>query len=156
MIASLLLFAGAVGKSAQFPLHVWLPDAMEGPTPVSALIHAATMVNAGVYLVARANPSSRDAPQAPCCVVAGIGIFTAILAAAIALTQNDIKKVLAYSTVSQLGYMFSALGIGAWVAAIFHLVTHGFFKGLLFLGSGSVIHGASTASRTCARWAGCG
>jgi NADH-quinone oxidoreductase subunit L len=140
-IIALLLFAGAVGKSAQFPLHVWLPDAMEGPTPVSALIHAATMVNAGVYMVARANPIFAEAPTAMW-VVAGIGTFTAILAAAIALTQNDIKKVLAYSTVSQLAYMFLALGIGAWTAAIFHLVSHGFFKGLLFMGSGSVIHGA--------------
>jgi NADH-quinone oxidoreductase subunit L len=141
-IIALLLFAGAVGKSAQFPLHVWLPDAMEGPTPVSALIHAATMVNAGVYMVARANPIFAESPVAMW-VVAGIGVFTAIFAAAIALTQNDIKKVLAYSTVSQLAYMFFALGIGAWVAAIFHLVSHGFFKGLLFMGSGSVIHGAS-------------
>jgi NADH-quinone oxidoreductase subunit L len=140
-LIALLLFAGAVGKSAQFPLHVWLPDAMEGPTPVSALIHAATMVNAGVYMVARANPIFAEAPTAML-VVAIIGTFTAILAAAIALTQNDIKKVLAYSTVSQLAYMFLALGIGAWVAAIFHLVSHGFFKGLLFMGSGSVIHGA--------------
>jgi NADH-quinone oxidoreductase subunit L len=140
-IIALLLFAGAVGKSAQFPLHVWLPDAMEGPTPVSALIHAATMVNAGVYMVARANPIFAEAPTAMW-VVASIGVFTAIFAAAIALTQNDIKKVLAYSTVSQLAYMFFALGIGAWVAAIFHLVSHGFFKGLLFMGSGSVIHGA--------------
>jgi NADH-quinone oxidoreductase subunit L len=140
-VIALLLFAGAVGKSAQFPLHVWLPDAMEGPTPVSALIHAATMVNAGVYLVARANPIFAESPTAMW-VVATIGVFTAIFAAAIALTQNDIKKVLAYSTVSQLAYMFFALGIGAWVAAIFHLVSHGFFKGLLFMGSGSVIHGA--------------
>jgi len=140
-IIALLLFAGAVGKSAQFPLHVWLPDAMEGPTPVSALIHAATMVNAGVYMVARANPIFAEAPIAMW-TVAIIGTFTAIFAAAIALTQNDIKKVLAYSTVSQLAYMFLALGIGAWVAAIFHLVSHGFFKGLLFMGSGSVIHGA--------------
>jgi len=140
-VIALLLFAGAVGKSAQFPLHVWLPDAMEGPTPVSALIHAATMVNAGVYMVARANPIFAEAPTAMW-VVAIIGVFTAIFAAAIALTQNDIKKVLAYSTVSQLAYMFFALGIGAWVAAIFHLVSHGFFKGLLFMGSGSVIHGA--------------
>jgi NADH-quinone oxidoreductase subunit L len=140
-IIALLLFAGAVGKSAQFPLHVWLPDAMEGPTPVSALIHAATMVNAGVYMVARANPIFIEAPTAMW-TVAIIGTFTAIFAAAIALTQNDIKKVLAYSTVSQLAYMFLALGIGAWVAAIFHLVAHGFFKGLLFMGSGSVIHGA--------------
>jgi NADH-quinone oxidoreductase subunit L len=141
-VIALLLFAGAVGKSAQFPLHVWLPDAMEGPTPVSALIHAATMVNAGVYMVARANPIFAESPVAMW-TVASIGSFTAIFAAAIALTQNDIKKVLAYSTVSQLAYMFFALGIGAWVAAIFHLVSHGFFKGLLFMGSGSVIHGAS-------------
>jgi NADH-quinone oxidoreductase subunit L len=138
-IIALLIFAGAVGKSAQFPLHVWLPDAMEGPTPVSALIHAATMVNAGVYLVARANPIFAAAPDVMV-IVAGIGIFTAILAASIAMTQTDIKRVLAYSTLSQLGYMFASLGVGAWVAAIFHLMTHGFFKGLLFLGSGSVIH----------------
>ena len=136
----LLLFCGAMGKSAQFPLHVWLPDAMEGPTPVSALIHAATMVNAGVYLVARSSPLFAHAPEA-LILVAAVGIFTAIFAASIALTQNDIKRVLAYSTLSQLGYMFAALGVGAWTAAIFHLVTHGFFKGLLFLGSGSVIHG---------------
>ncbi len=128
-----------MGKSAQFPLHVWLPDAMEGPTPVSALIHAATMVNAGVYLVARANPIFGHAQEAMV-VVAAIGIFTAILAASIAFTQTDIKRVLAYSTLSQLGYMFAALGVGAWTAAIFHLMAHGFFKGLLFLDSGSVIH----------------
>jgi NADH-quinone oxidoreductase subunit L len=138
-LIALLIFAGAVGKSAQFPLHVWLPDAMEGPTPVSALIHAATMVNAGVYLVARANPIFASAPQVMA-AVAAIGIFTAILAASIAMTQNDIKRVLAYSTLSQLGYMFASLGVGAFTAAIFHLMTHGFFKGLLFLGSGSVIH----------------
>jgi NADH-quinone oxidoreductase subunit L len=136
---ALLVFAGAMGKSAQFPLHVWLPDAMEGPTPVSALIHAATMVNAGVYLVARANPLFASTPDAML-IVAVIGIFTAILAASIAMTQTDIKRVLAYSTLSQLGYMFAALGVGAFTAAIFHLMTHGFFKGLLFLGSGSVIH----------------
>ena len=136
---ALLLFCGAVGKSAQFPLHVWLPDAMEGPTPVSALIHAATMVNAGVYFIARANPIFVEAPTAMV-VVAAIGIFTAILAASIAFTQRDIKRVLAYSTLSQLGYMFAGLGVGAYVAAIFHLMTHGFFKGLLFLDSGSVIH----------------
>ena len=136
---ALLVFCGAVGKSAQFPLHVWLPDAMEGPTPVSALIHAATMVNAGVYLVARANPIFALAPGVMV-IVAAIGIFTAILAASIAFTQTDIKRVLAYSTVSQLGYMFAALGVGAFAAAIFHLMAHGFFKGLLFLGSGSVIH----------------
>ena len=138
-IISLLIFAGAMGKSAQFPLHVWLPDAMEGPTPVSALIHAATMVNAGVYLVTRVNPIFAHAPSA-LVVVAAIGIFTAILAASIAMTQTDIKRVLAYSTLSQLGYMFAAFGVGAWTAAIFHLMTHGFFKGLLFLDSGSVIH----------------
>jgi NADH-quinone oxidoreductase subunit L len=138
-LIALLVFCGAVGKSAQFPLHVWLPDAMEGPTPVSALIHAATMVNAGVYLVARANPLFGAASEAMV-VVAAIGIFTAILAASIAMTQTDIKRVLAYSTLSQLGYMFAALGVGAWTAAIFHLMTHGFFKGLLFLDSGSVIH----------------
>jgi NADH-quinone oxidoreductase subunit L len=138
-LVALLVFAGAMGKSAQFPLHVWLPDAMEGPTPVSALIHAATMVNAGVYLVARANPLFAHAQEAMV-VVAAIGIFTAILAASIAFTQTDIKRVLAYSTLSQLGYMFAALGVGAFMAAIFHLMTHGFFKGLLFLGSGSVIH----------------
>jgi len=138
-IIALLVFAGAMGKSAQFPLHVWLPDAMEGPTPVSALIHAATMVNAGVYLVARANQLFAHSLEAMS-IVAGIGIFTAILAASIAFTQTDIKRVLAYSTLSQLGYMFAALGVGAFTAAIFHLMAHGFFKGLLFLGSGSVIH----------------
>ncbi len=136
---ALLVFCGAVGKSAQFPLHVWLPDAMEGPTPVSALIHAATMVNAGVYLIARVNPIFGHA-QGAMVVVAAIGIFTALLAASIAFTQTDIKRVLAYSTLSQLGYMFAALGVGAWVGAIFHLMAHGFFKGLLFLDSGSVIH----------------
>ncbi len=136
---ALLIFAGAMGKSAQFPLHVWLPDAMEGPTPVSALIHAATMVNAGVYLVARTNPIFASAPESMA-IVAAIGIFTALLAASIAMTQTDIKRVLAYSTLSQLGYMFASLGVGAFTAAIFHLMTHGFFKGLLFLGSGSVIH----------------
>ena len=139
VVVALLVFAGAMGKSAQFPLHVWLPDAMEGPTPVSALIHAATMVNAGVYLVARANGLFAAAPSA-LVVVAAIGIFTSILAASIAMTQTDIKRVLAYSTLSQLGYMFAALGVGAFTAAIFHLMTHGFFKGLLFLDSGSVIH----------------
>ena len=139
MFIALLIFAGAMGKSAQFPLHVWLPDAMEGPTPVSALIHAATMVNAGVYLLARTNPIFAYASSA-LVIVAAIGIFTAILAASIAMTQTDIKRVLAYSTLSQLGYMFAAFGVGAWTAAIFHLMTHGFFKGLLFLGSGSVIH----------------
>ena len=139
---ALLILCGAVGKSAQFPLHVWLPDAMEGPTPVSALIHAATMVNAGVYLVARCNPIFGAAPGVMV-VVAAIGIFTAVLAASIAFTQTDIKRVLAYSTLSQLGYMFASLGVGAWTAAIFHLMSHGFFKGLLFLDSGSVIHAMS-------------
>lgn len=135
----LLLFMGAMGKSAQFPLHVWLPDAMEGPTPVSSLIHAATMVNAGVYMVARSSPLFYESENAMF-IVALVGAFTAIFAASIGLVQNDIKKVLAYSTVSQLGYMFTALGVGAWTAGMFHLVAHGFFKGLLFLCSGSVIH----------------
>ena len=135
----LLLFVGAVGKSAQFPLHVWLPDAMEGPTPVSALIHAATMVNAGVYMVARSYPLFIHSETAML-VVMIVGTFTAIYAAYIAITQNDIKKVIAYSTISSLGFMFMALGAGAWVAGIFYLFAHGFFKGLLFLCSGSVIH----------------
>lgn len=138
----LLLFTGAIGKSAQFPLYVWLPDAMAGPTPVSALIHAATMVTAGVYMVVRSNFFYSLSPEAMH-VVAIIGGFTALFAATIGLVQNDIKKVLAYSTVSQLGFMFLAAGVGAYVAAIFHLVTHAFFKGLLFLGSGSVIHSMS-------------
>ena len=133
------LFIGATGKSAQIPLYTWLPDAMEGPTPVSALIHAATMVTAGVYMVARSNFIYQMAPQAMT-VVAVIGALTAFFAASIALVQNDIKRVLAYSTVSQLGYMFLALGVGAFAAGIFHLMTHAFFKALLFLGSGSVIH----------------
>ncbi len=137
-----LLFVGAIGKSAQFPLYVWLPDAMEGPTPVSALIHAATMVTAGVYMVARNNALYSMAPEVGQ-VVASIGIFTALFAASIGLVQDDIKKVLAYSTVSQLGYMFAAVGLGAYVAGVFHLMTHAFFKGLLFLGSGSVIHAMS-------------
>ena len=135
----LLLFAGAVGKSAQIPLYVWLPDAMEGPTPVSALIHAATMVTAGVYMVARMNPLFSRAPQAML-VVAIIGGLTAFYSATIGLTQTDIKKVLAYSTVSQLGYMFLGCGVGAYAAGVFHVMTHAFFKGLLFLGAGSVIH----------------
>lgn len=142
LAVSLLLFMGAMGKSAQFPLHVWLPDAMEGPTPVSALIHAATMVTAGVYMVARSSVIFASAPTAML-VVGIIGTFTALFAATVGIAQNDIKRVLAYSTVSQLGYMFMALGVGAWVAAIFHLVTHAFFKALLFLGSGSVIHAMS-------------
>src|SRR5437667_725362 len=139
---ALLLFVGATGKSAQIPLYVWLPDAMEGPTPVSALIHAATMVTAGVYMVVRMNAIYRLAPLAMD-VVAVIGVVTAIFAASMALVQNDIKKVLAYSTISQLGYMFLALGVGAFAAGIFHLMTHAFFKALLFLGAGSVIHAMS-------------
>jgi len=139
---ALLLFVGAIGKSAQIPLYVWLPDAMEGPTPVSALIHAATMVTAGVYMVARMNAVYQLAPFAMD-VVAIVGAITAIFAASMALVQNDIKKVLAYSTISQLGYMFLALGVGAFAAGIFHLMTHAFFKALLFLGAGSVIHAMS-------------
>src|SRR5881628_3218025 len=138
----LLLFAGAAGKSAQFPLYVWLPDAMEGPTPVSALIHAATMVTAGVYMVARSNVLFTLAPLT-LAIVAVVGAFTAMLAASIGLVQNDIKRVLAYSTVSQLGYMVLALGVGAYWVAVFHLFTQAFFKALLFLGSGSVIHAMS-------------
>jgi NADH-quinone oxidoreductase subunit L len=138
----ILFFIGATGKSAQIPLYVWLPDAMEGPTPVSALIHAATMVTAGVYMVARSNALYVLAPEAMA-LVAGIGAATALWAASIALVQNDIKRVLAYSTVSQLGYMFLACGVGAFAAGIFHLMTHAFFKALLFLGAGSVIHAMS-------------
>ena len=146
-IIGLLLFIGTVGKSAQWPLHIWLPDAMEGPTPVSAMIHAATMVSAGVYMVIRMFPliSAGWVEGMPLnttmSVIAFIGAFTALFAATIAVAQNDIKRVLAYSTISQLGFMIAALGIGAYVAAAFHLVTHAFFKALLFLGSGSVIHG---------------
>jgi NADH-quinone oxidoreductase subunit L len=138
-IITLLLFIGATGKSAQIPLYTWLPDAMAGPTPVSALIHAATMVTAGVYMIARSNVLYSLAPLTQN-VVAITGAATALLAATIAMKQNDIKKVLAYSTVSQLGYMFLALGTGAYVASVFHVMTHAFFKALLFLGSGSVIH----------------
>ena len=138
-IICLLLFTGAIGKSAQLPLYVWLPDAMEGPTPVSALIHAATMVTAGVYMVARMNPLFSRAPFAMF-VVALVGAVTAFYAATIGLMQTDIKKVLAYSTVSQLGYMFLGLGVGSYAAGVFHLMTHAFFKGLLFLAAGSVIH----------------
>lgn len=138
-LIAILLFIGAIGKSGQFPLHTWLPDAMEGPTPVSALIHAATMVAAGVYLVAYVYPIFL-ASEAALLVVASIGGFTAIFAASIALTQKDIKRILAYSTVSQLGYMMLALGTAGYVASIFHLTTHAFFKALLFLGAGSVIH----------------
>ena len=140
--ATLLLFVGACGKSAQIPLYIWLPDAMEGPTPVSALIHAATMVTAGVYMVARSNALFVLAPKTML-VVAIVGALTALFAASIGLVQNDIKRVLAYSTVSQLGYMFLALGVGAFAAGVFHVFTHAFFKALLFLGAGSVIHAMS-------------
>lgn len=145
-LIGILIFIGTIGKSAQFPLHVWLPDAMEGPTPVSAMIHAATMVSAGVYLVIRTYPimaagAEHGALTTPMMVMAVIGAFTAIFAATIAVAQNDIKRVLAYSTISQLGFMIAALGVGGYIAATFHLVTHAFFKALLFLGSGSVIHG---------------
>jgi NADH-quinone oxidoreductase subunit L len=145
-LIAILLFIGTIGKSAQWPLHVWLPDAMEGPTPVSAMIHAATMVSAGVYAVIRMFPLLTAGYEGhgltpEMTFVAFIGTFTAIFAATIAVAQNDIKRVLAYSTISQLGFMIAALGIGAYVAAAFHLITHAFFKALLFLGSGSVIHG---------------
>ena len=138
-LITLLLFIGATGKCAQIPLYVWLPDAMEGPTPVSALIHAATMVTAGVYMIGRNAVLFSHAPQT-LAIVAVIGVATALMAGTIALVQNDIKRVLAYSTVSQLGYMFLAMGVGAFSAGIFHLYTHAFFKALLFLGSGAVIH----------------
>ncbi len=138
-LITLLLFVGATGKSAQIPLFVWLPDAMEGPTPVSALIHAATMVTAGVYMIGRNAVLFSHAPQT-LAIIAVIGTATALMAGTIALVQNDIKRVLAYSTVSQLGYMFLAMGVGAFGAGIFHLYTHAFFKALLFLGSGAVIH----------------
>lgn len=141
-VVCLLLFMGAMGKSAQVPLHTWLPDAMEGPTPVSALIHAATMVTAGVFMLARLSPLF-ELSHSALTVVTFIGAFTAIFAATVGLVQNDIKRVIAYSTCSQLGYMFVALGVGAYGAAIFHLFTHAFFKALLFLGSGSVIHAVS-------------
>ncbi|WP_440982114.1 NADH-quinone oxidoreductase subunit L, partial [Shinella sumterensis] len=138
-VICLLLFMGSMGKSAQFLLHTWLPDAMEGPTPVSALIHAATMVTAGVFMVARLSPLFETSPVALTVVIV-IGAITAFFAATVGLVQNDIKRVIAYSTCSQLGYMFVALGIGAYGAAVFHLFTHAFFKALLFLGAGSVIH----------------
>ncbi len=138
-VIGLLIFCGAVGKSGQFPLHVWLPDAMEGPTPVSALIHAATMVAAGVFLMARVYPLLTPGALN---VIAFTGAITALMGALIAVAQNDIKRILAFSTVSQLGYMMLAIGVGSWVAAIFHLLTHAFFKALLFLGAGSVIHAA--------------
>ncbi len=141
MVAGLGIFCGCVGKSAQFPLHVWLPDAMEGPTPVSALIHAATMVAAGVYLVGRFYPVFT--PEV-LLVIACVGCITLFMAATIALTATDIKRVLAYSTVSQLGFMMLALGVGGWLAGMFHLFTHAFFKSLLFLCSGSVIHACGT------------
>src|SRR4029079_8624908 len=136
---TLLLFLGATGKSAQLPLYVWLPDAMEGPTPVSALIHAATMVTAGVYMIGRKAVLFSHAPHT-LESVAVVGCLTALMAGTIGLVQNDIKRVLAYSTVSQLGYMFLAMGVGAFSGGIFHLYTHAFFKALLFLGSGAVIH----------------
>ena len=138
---AVMLFVGAIGKSAQFPLYLWLPDAMAGPTPVSALIHAATMVTSGIYLLTRVNPIIADAADWVPTLIAWTGAGTALFAATIAVAQRDIKKVLAYSTVSQLGYMFLAVGSGAYVAAVFHMITHAFFKALLFLGSGSVIHG---------------
>jgi NADH-quinone oxidoreductase subunit L len=140
-VIALMLFVGAIGKSAQFPLYLWLPDAMAGPTPVSALIHAATMVTSGIYLLTRVNPIIADAADWVPTLIAWTGAGTALFAATIAVAQRDIKKVLAYSTVSQLGYMFLAVGCGAYVAAVFHMITHAFFKALLFLGSGSVIHG---------------
>ena len=136
-----MLFIGAIGKSAQIPLFIWLPDAMAGPTPVSALIHAATMVTAGVYLLVRVNPILAASADWLPWVIAIVGCATAFLAATIAIAQTDIKKVLAYSTVSQLGYMFLAVGSGGYSAAIFHMITHAFFKACLFLGAGSVIHG---------------
>ena len=143
---AVLLFVGATGKSAQFPLYVWLPDAMEGPTPVSALIHAATMVAAGVYLIARVYPlmqagSLAGGTTTALTVVTWVGASTAVFAALIAVAQNDIKRILAYSTISQLGYMMAGLGMGGVAVGIFHLITHAFFKALLFLGAGSVIHG---------------
>ena len=143
VVAALLLLGGAVGKSAQLPLQVWLPDAMAGPTPISALLHAATMVTAGVYLIARTHVLFSLAPAAQF-AVAVVGAVTLLLAGFSALTQHDIKRVLAYSTVSQIGYMFLALGVGAWQAAMFHFVTHAFFKALLFLGAGVIINALMT------------
>lgn len=143
-VMALMLFTGTVGKSAQFPLHVWLPNAMEGPTPVSAVIHAAAMVSAGVYMVIRIFPlisAGIEGNPGVMIIIAGIGAFTAFMAATIAMAQDDVKGVLAYSTISQLGFMIAAIGIGAYIAAAFHLITHAFFKALLFLGSGSIIHG---------------
>src|SRR5690606_19056582 len=141
-LITILLFIAATGKSAQLPLFTWLPDAMAGPTPVSALIHAATMVTAGIYMIVRSNVLFALAPLTMD-IIAVVGLATAIIAAIIALTQTDIKKVLAYSTVSQLGYMFLGLGVGAFTGAFFHVITHAFFKALLFLGAGSVIHAMS-------------
>ena len=143
-LIAVLIFFGTIGKSAQFPLHVWLPDAMEGPTPVSAMIHAATMVSAGVFLVVRMYPLffvAGETSPGSMQFVAMVGAFTALFASFIAVAQWDIKRVLAYSTIAQLGFMIAALGTGAYVAGLFHLITHAFFKALLFLGSGSVIHG---------------
>lgn len=153
-LAGLLLFLGAVGKSAQIPLMVWLPDAMAGPTPVSALIHAATMVTAGVYLIARSSFLYSVLPDVSY-AIAVVGLLTAAYGALSAFGQTDIKKIVAYSTISQLGYMFLAAGVGAYWVALFHVFTHAFFKALLFLASGSVIH-ALGASRTCARWGASG
>src|SRR6267378_2478082 len=137
-LACILLFIGAMGKSAQIPLHTWLPDAMEGPTPVSALIHAATMVTAGVYLIARTHPIFEQARTVEL-VAAGLGALTLLVAGLVALVQTDIKRVIAYSTVSQIGYMFLGAGVGAYANSMFHLMTHAFFKALLFLGAGVVI-----------------
>src|SRR5947208_15870234 len=154
-IISLLIFCGAIGKSGQVPLHVWLPDAMEGPTPVSALIHAATMVAAGVFLVARVYPLISGDPtgavtnSATLQVVTWVGVITAVFAATIAVAQNDIKRILAYSTVSQLGFMMLGLGVGGVAVGMFHLLTHGFFKALLFMGAGSVIHGCHEEQDIC-------
>jgi NADH-quinone oxidoreductase subunit L len=153
-LAGFLLFVGAIGKSAQVPLMVWLPDAMAGPTPVSALIHAATMVTAGVYLIARSSFLYAALPDVSY-TIAVIGLLTAFYGALSAFGQTDIKKIVAYSTISQLGYMFLAAGVGAYWVALFHVFTHAFFKALLFLASGSVIH-ALGGSRTCARWAASG
>jgi len=153
-VISLLLFVGAMGKSAQLGLHVWLPDAMEGPTPVSALIHAATMVTAGVFMVARMSPVFEYSETA-LIVVTIVGASTAFFAATVACVQNDIKRVIAYSTCSQLGYMFFAAGVSAYSAGIFHLMTHGFFKALLFLGAGSVIH-AMSDEQDMRKWAAYG